>query len=65
MAKDKCKNTISQIQYSMSSSEPSSHTTASLRYANSHKKQDYDLKSHFMQTIEEAFMGKNKSVKEI
>jgi hypothetical protein len=46
-------NTISnRSQYTLASSEPSSPTTASPGYTNTHENQDSDIKSYLMKIIE-------------
>jgi hypothetical protein len=65
MARGKCKDISNRNQGYLASSEPSSPTTASPGYLNTLKKQDSDLKSHFMM-IEKFKEDKNtNSLKEI
>jgi hypothetical protein len=53
MVRDKGKNISNRNQGYLASSETSSLTTVSPRYANTPEKQDSDLKSHLMIMIED------------
>ena len=65
MAKGKHKNLTNTNQDHSPSSEPSTPTSASLRYPNTHKKQDSDLKSYLMMMVEDIKKDFNNSLKEI
>ena len=65
MARGKGKNISNRNQDYLALSDPSSPTTASPEYPNTTKKQDSDLKSHLMMTIEDFKKDINNSVKEI
>jgi hypothetical protein len=65
MARDKGKNISNRKQGYLTSSEPSSSTTASPGYLNTLEKKDSDLKSHLMMMIEEFKKVINNSPKEI
>ena len=65
MAKGKCKNDTNRNQYDSPSSEHSTPTSASPRYPNTPKKQDWDLKSYLMMLVEDIKKGFNNSLKEI
>ena len=61
----KHKNISNRNQDYLASSEPSSATTVNPGYPNTPEKQDYDLKSHLMMTIEKFKKDINISLKEI
>ena len=63
MARGKCKNISNRNQGYLSSSVPSSPTTASPGYPNTSEKQDSDLKSRFMMMIEDFKKDINNSLK--
>ena len=62
MAKGEPKNKSNRNQDYLASSEPSSSTTANPGYPNTPEKQDSDLKSNLMMTIEE-FKNINNALK--
>jgi DNA anti-recombination protein RmuC len=64
MVRDKCKIISNKSQYTLTTSEPSIHTTASHKHPNTHKKHDADLKSYFMKMIETIKEDINNSLKE-
>jgi hypothetical protein len=63
MAKGKCKNDTNRNQYDSPSSEHSTPTSASPRYPNTPKKQDWDLKSYLMMLVENIKKDFNNSLK--
>jgi hypothetical protein len=65
MAKGKCKSINNRNQGYLTPSEPISPTTASPGYPNTPEKQDSDLKSYFMNMIEDFSKDINNSLKEI
>jgi chromosome segregation ATPase len=65
MVRGKGKNISNSNQGYLTSSEPSSPTTASPGYSNTPEKEDYDLKSHLMMMIEDFKKDINNSLKEI
>ena len=65
MERGKGKNISNSNQGYLTSSEPSSPTTASPGYSNTPEKEDYDLKSHLMMMIEDFKKDINNSLKEI
>ena len=64
MVKGKHKNLTNRKQDHLTSSEPSTPTTASPGYPNTPEKQDSDLKSYLMMLVED-FKDINNSQKEI
>jgi gas vesicle protein len=65
MVRDKGKNISNRNQGYLAPREPSSPTTASLGYTNTPEKQDSDLKSHIMMTIEDFKKDIRDSLKEL
>jgi hypothetical protein len=65
MAKGKCKNLTNRNQENSASSEPSTPTTVSPGYPNTHETQDSGLKSYLMMLVEDFKKGINNSLKEI
>jgi hypothetical protein len=64
-AKGKHKNLTNRNQEHSPSSEPSTPTTASPGYPNTHKNQDSDLKSYLIILVEDFKKDINNSLKEI
>jgi hypothetical protein len=65
MAKGKLKNLTNRNQDHSPSSEPSTPTSANLRYHNTPEQQDSNLKSYLMMLVEDIKKGFNNSLKEI
>ena len=65
MAKGKCKNLTNRNQDHSPSSEPSTPTSASPGYPNTHKKLHSDLKAYLMMMVEDIKKDFNNSLKEI
>jgi hypothetical protein len=65
MMKGKGKNLINRNQDQSASSEPSTLTTESPGYPNTHEKQDSDLKSYLMMLVGDFKKGINNCLKEI
>jgi hypothetical protein len=64
MARGKHKNIRKKSQFDLSTSEPSSSTTASTGYPNTPIRQDSDLNSHFMTIIEDFKKDISNSLKQ-
>jgi hypothetical protein len=56
-------NISNRNQFDLATSEPSSPTTASPRYPNTHLKHNSDLSSYFMKMIEDFKKDMNNSLK--
>ena len=65
MSKGKGKNPTNRNQGYLATSEPSSPTIASPRYANTLEKQEFNLKLHLMMLIEDFRKDISNSLKEI
>jgi hypothetical protein len=65
MAKSKSKNLTNRNQDHSPSSEPSTPTSPSPGYPDTHAKQDSDLRSYLMMLVEDIKKGFNNSLKEI
>ena len=65
MARGKHRNTGNRNQCYLTTSEPSSSTTASPEYLNTPEKQDSDQKSHLIKVIKDLKEDISNSLKEI